>query len=192
MSLKEDVDNLKLKLADKEINEKSEELKNFEKLNKKKSFKIPFKFRLKNPYKKGRFLIIWLGANHYLDFKWGLVEGGVVKILDKGEVLDYNVYEKGAVYFHKRYPVGVVFEWRLGLAGGNAEEFGTKVVGGDADKELADKYGFSSAAQRSIIRAIKNEEIAKDEKKKKKLPIGFIILLIGIVLFIIGKAAGVV
>jgi hypothetical protein len=195
MSLKDDVEKLKEKV-DKDFNidnidNNSDEKKVLFKLSRKKK-RIPLKYRSIRKYKDGKILVLFCGYNHFAKFVWGIVDGGLIKILHKKEVKTYNAYEEGAIYFLKKYPFAIVFEWRLTPVGGKAEELTSRVVGGDVDKAVAEEFGLSNFAQQTIIRAIKHEEIIKDEKPKKSFPPALIILLVGIVLFILGKAFGVV
>lgn len=150
--------------------------------------KPPRKYRSRRQYKKGKMMIVWFGSNHSLDFKWGEVFGGLVKVGEE----TYKAYEKGAVYFYKKFPACAVFEWRLTPVGGRSEVFRSRVIGGDSDKEVAEELGLSSFAQQTIIRSVKQEELAKDDKKKKKIPMAVLLIVGGILLFVLGKAFGVI
>lgn len=156
----------------------------------KKPFKLPFKFRGKRNYKKGKVLVIHLGYNHYLNFKWGVLQGGLIKV-GTGDEEEYYDYESGAVYFYKKFPVVVVFQWRLNPAGGMAEEYKNKNIGGDDDKGYADDKGLSSHAQQTIIRAIKQAEIDKDDDKKKSKKGLIWIIIAGVVgVYLIANSMG--
>jgi len=180
MTIKDEVDNLKQKTKSMESAFKSADTK--------KKFNLPFKFRKKKPFKQGKVLVVWLGYNHNVVFKWGVVRGGLI-IVD-GE--QYRAYESGAVYFYKnKFPVVLLFEWRLTPAGGTTEQRLVKPIGGDEDKRFADDNGLFSHAQQTIIRAIMQAEIDKDEQKKKGgKSIIWIVIGIGIALYFILKALG--
>lgn len=183
MSLKDDVEKLKKDV----VFSKDDVVKP------KKAFKLPFKFRSKRKYKQGKVLVVWFGSNHHMDFKWGEVNGGLVKVDDE----IYKAYERGAVYFHKKFPVIACFEWRLTPLGGSSEDvyrkdlFRSEAVGGDFDKKVAEELGLSAHAQQTIIRSIIQAELDKDDVKKKPKKAVILFIIGGIVLvYLIAKGMG--
>ena len=154
----------------------------------KRILRFPKRYQSRRKYRKGLIPVIWLGSNHLLSFKWGEIRGGVIKIGD----YEYKAKEEGAIYYFKRKPVILAFEWRLVLVGGRADVVRSRLLGGEFDEAWAKEQGLSADAQQTIIRAIMDAEIESEsgKKKKGKLPIAFIILLAGIAIFAIGKVAG--
>jgi hypothetical protein len=145
--------------------------------------KVPWKIRSK--IKREKVGVVWLGANRILDFRTGTIQGGLIKI----EGLDYD-YEPEAVYRHKKWPFVVVFEWRLVPAGGSFEEYRNRVIGGKSDIEEAERLKITNYAQQTIIRAIAQAELAKDEKKKMSMNIVWIVLGVIAVGYILLKLLG--
>lgn len=145
---------------------------------KKKSWKLPLGIRMRSrkAVKRGKFLCVWLGSNHVLDFKIVNVVGGMIKIGD----YQYKAYEDGAIYHYKKLPVVVILEWRLTL------------VGGMTDFANANALNITDFAQQTIIRAIEKIEIEKEVgKTKKKIPI--VLLIIGLIIgaYLLSKSFGV-
>lgn len=144
---------------------------------KKKSWKLPFGIRMRSrrAVKRGKFLCVWLGSNHVLDFKIVNVVGGLIQIND----YQYKAYEEGAIYHYKRLPVVVVLEWRLTL------------VGGKTDFVNANDLGVGDFAQQTIIRAIEKIEIDKEVGKKRgKLPIFWVVVGLGVIIYLVSKSFG--
>jgi len=163
---------------------------------KKREFKLPagIKGKMRKEVKQGRLLAIFLRSNKRVEFRIVKIIGGLVQ-LDK---YDFNIYESDAVYTYQRgrivFPVIVVWESRLAPVGGGVDEKITqaRIMGTKLDSEDADILNITSYAQQTIIRAI---EIAKAEellKKKKGIGMVWWIIIGGVILYVIGKAFGLV
>jgi len=190
MSLKSNVEELSKKVDELSVGSDNTAKK---KKKVKRGYRVPMKYRSKRKYRKGKVLAIWFGSNHNLDFRWAEIGGGLVKVYNRDkDVNDYFAYEDGSIYFHKRLSIVGLFEWRLTPVGDSDKVTGVKLIGGVNSKDDAALNGELSHAQQTIIRAIKQEELAKDDgkKKKSKLGIGFIVLIVGLGLFLLGKLFG--
>lgn len=144
-----------------EKNFRDEEIKRM----KKKEFKLPFgiKMKTRKAVRKGKVLAIYLRHNRNLEFRIADIFGGLIR-LDKYEV---NLYETDAIYTYKKWPVVVVFEWRIMPVGGKVEQYKNRVIGGEDDKEVAKTLNITTDGQQTIIRAIEQAEKAEDANKKK-------------------------
>lgn len=149
-------------------------------LKKVKEWKLPFgiKFKTKKAVKKGKFLVIFIKNNKQIEFKLLNEVGGLIQI-DKYK---FYAFQADAVHIYKNIPTLVVFEWRLTPVGTDVDEFKSRLLGGEDDKQLAKEYNLDSTAQLAIIRAIEKAEIEKADKKK----MGFspILLIIGAVIIL--------
>lgn len=173
MGLVEDVQDLKKDMATISGHLKDESVKRY----KKRDYKLPFGIRLKGrrAIKEEKFLAIILHKNHKLSFKLVKVVGGLVEV----NSTSYKAYEDGAIYFYKKFPVIVVFDWRLTL------------VGGASDFNAAKDNKILDLAQETVIRVIEKVEVEKEiGKKKKKIPIAFLLVLVGILIYIASKYFG--
>lgn len=99
-------------------------------------------------------------------------------------------YEESAVFFLKKTPVIVLFEWRILPAGGKADQLTTRVLGGESDVEAAEVLGIKSFGQQTIVRAIEQAEIEKDTKKGGSGAILWILLGGGVGVYLLMKMFG--
>jgi len=134
--------------------------------------KVKLPWKVKSKIKGERVGAVWLGANHILDFKAATIQGGLLKVEGHGEF----EYDPVAIYRYKKWPMVVLFEWRLTPAGGRAEEYHNRVLGGEDDVKVAESLKITSYGQQTIIRAIEQAEVKKDEKKKFNMNIIWIII----------------
>lgn len=173
MGLLDDVKDLKDQIGLVTSHLKDEEIKRV----KKKEYKLPFGIRLKGrrAVKQEKFLAIILHKNHKLSFKVVKVVGGLVEV----NSTSYKAYEDGAVYFYKKFPVIVILDWRLTL------------VGGMTDFASAKEGKILDLAQETLIRVIEKVEVDKDVgKKNRKFPIGLLVIVVGVVIYLISKSFG--
>jgi hypothetical protein len=149
---------------------------------KRKFFKIPWRVSW-GAGKPGKLLVVFLGLNRKARFLVGEIVDGLIRVDGKF----YGMEEVSVYSYSKKFSVVVIFEWRLLAAGGKAEEYRSRVIGGEDDVKVAEATGIRSFGALTIIRAIENAELDKSEKKK-----GFgawIFWIIGgiVVIFIISK-----
>jgi len=145
---------------------------------KSKKFKLPFgiKAKARRGIKRDKMLCVFLGSNHKMEFKIVNVVGGLIQIND----YQYKAFEEGAIYHYKKFPVVVVLDWRITL------------VGGKTDFKNAKDLKVGDFAQQTILRAIEKVEVDKEVGKgKKKIPIVWIVIGLGIVIYLISKSFGV-
>jgi len=179
MSLVDDVRDNKMRL-----NDIADFLKMADSKSLKKDFKIPRKVRNQRKARKGFIAVLFMRNNHRVDWLWAQEEGGIMKIKDK-----YYGFDNTAVYFDKKYPIMVVYEWRLIPAGGSKDKV-LPFAGGEADKKVAESLGIETYAEKTIIRAIEKVEIEREDKKKKKFPIILIVIIIGIIIYLVSRFLG--
>lgn len=144
---------------------------------KKKQWKLPFGIRMKarKGIKRQKILCIWLGSNKVLDFKIVQITGGIIQV---GKY-QYKPYETGAIFHYKKMPVCVALEWRMTL------------VGGQTDWDNAKTLNVGDFAQQTILRAIEKFEIDKEAgKAKRKFPVVWLVVALGIVIYLITKSVG--
>lgn len=157
-------------------------------LKKVKEWKLPFgiRFKTKSAVKKGKFLVIFIKNNKAIEFKYLNEVGGIIQI----DQYKFYAFQADAIHLYKNIPVLLVFEWRLTPVGSSIDEFRSRLLGGEEEKELASKYNMTTEAQLAIIRAIEKAEIEKAEKKKMKF--SPILLIIGavIVLGVLAQQGG--
>ena len=159
-----------------------------DKQTKERFFKIPFGIRFKSgrEKKKGKILALWLRNNHTAQFIYASIDGGLIIVETKAGKKSYN-YDNTAIYFYKRIPLVVIFEWRLVPAGGVIESFQNRVLGGEDSAKLSEEMGINAYAQETIIRGVEKTEIEKLDKKKGKFGFVWILLIGGVVVFVILK-----
>lgn len=185
MSLSDDVNSLK-----NELRMVSKGIKDIEfRPVKKQEYKLPFgiKAKAKRNIKQGKILVIYMRSNRSMEFRFCKVVGGLIEL--DGET--YKAYEGKAIYHYRKYPVMMFYEWRLTAAGGVTESYQSRVIGGELEEKVAKELKIGDFAQQTIIRAIEKIELDKEiGKKKGKLPIVWIIIGIGILLYFLAPMLG--
>lgn len=154
-----------------------------------KKFKLPFKFKFGNrrKMKNGLVLVIHFRSNKLLEFKYCEIVDGLVQMDEE----TFKAFENSAVYHYKKYPVLAFFEWRLTPVGGLTELAESRVIGGEDAQKVADEFGVGDFAQKTIMRAIQKSEVDKEfGKKKGKIPIVWIVLGLGILLYFLAPYFG--
>jgi RecG-like helicase len=148
-----------------------------------KEFKLPSKVKgkIKRKNKEGKILIVFFRNNKTLEFRYAPIIGGIVHLSAETpsgqKEYKFSLYEPEAVYiFNNKIGAIGVFEWRLTPIGGLTEEYRSRLVGDQVDQKLAEELGLNSYGQETIIRAIEQAELSKDEKKKGSFSIIWIIL----------------
>lgn len=134
--------------------------------------------------KQTNAIAIWHGSNKSVDFREARIKDGLIIVGDKE-----FAYEPEAVYYHKKWPVVTVYEWRLLPFGGRVEEY-RRLAGDKIDQDIAKRLNIESYAQQTIIRGIERG-IVQDDKVKSKGPSIIIWLLIGVgAIYVISKFFG--
>lgn len=189
------------------INERLQELENrvgkmpppLEELPKKeKSWNLPF-FSVRPKFAKSKkpnkIVVVWLGSDRKVQFKVCEIHSGIIQVGD----YQFKPYEAKAIYHFKKWPVCVALEDRLDLVSGSGDELvNDALVGGSLFDKMDDSWkakfkGLNDFAQQTIIRIIEKIEVDKElGKKKGKLPIVWIVIGLGILLYVLGSAFGVV
>lgn len=157
---------------------------------KKKEFKLPFGIRMKTKraVKKGKFLCVYLRNNKRMEFRIVDVFGGLIKV-DKYELF---AYESDAVYNYKKFPVIVIFEWRLLPVGGGIDEYLARILGGKEEQDKAKELNIKTDGQQTIIRSIEKAEKNVEDNKKKGLSMFLWIIIIGVGGYLIAKMMGLI
>lgn len=145
-----------------------------EKKEKKFKFRIPIKFQRATKKNTQTAAAICIGHNRRIQWKKAVERDGLWHI---GE--QKYAYEESSVFFIKNTPVIIIFEWRMIPVGGIAEEYKSRIIGGQEDQDNAALIGIKNFGEQTIIRAIEQAELDKDEKKKGGM--GWIIwILLGV------------
>lgn len=157
---------------------------------KEKEFKIKIPPFVKKAAKKdtNKVAAIIIGANRTMKVTVGEQIGGNWYI-DKNTDNPY-MYEEAAVFYYKKTPCIIVLEWRLMPVGGMAEEYRTRVLGGEDDQVVAAELGIKRAGQQVIIRAIEKAELDNDKKKGAGMGWIFWILGAGVAIYLLMKMFG--
>lgn len=162
-----------------------------------KEFKLPGKVRgkIKRKNKEGKVLVIFHRYNRTIEFRYAPIVGGIIHISAETPIgqkeYKFCLYEPQAVYNYNN-KIGVVsaFEWRLTPIGGKTEDYRARLTGDQIDHKIAEEMNLNSYGQETIIRAIEQAELSKDDKKKGSF--AFIWIILGIIaLGLILKQAGV-
>lgn len=185
MSLNEDLQDMRSK-----VNAISERLAEEDlRRVKKKSFRLPLgvRIRSRSAVKSGKILVLYFRANRKFEFRICKLEAGLVTIDDHL----FKAYEGNAVYHYKKFPLIAIFEWRLLPVGGLAEVYESRIIGGEASEDVAKDLNISDVAQQTIVRVIEKVEVDKElGKKKGKLPIAWIIIGVGILIYLLAPMFG--
>jgi hypothetical protein len=187
-----------------ELREQNERLKEIEsRLPKKEEkelkgwkFKIPMKVKRAALKEAGKAAAFYISANRtaewkvaaYRDGNWVLQNGKD----ENGKVREeHYAYEEAAVFplrqGSKQIPVIIILQWRLLGVGGKAEEYRSRIIGGETDEDAATALGIKSFGQQTIKRMIEQAELKKDEKKGMNLGWLIWVAVGGAALFIIYK-----
>lgn len=160
-----------------------------------KKYNLPFLVKMKaaKSKKPGKILVIWLGSDRKIDYRVCDLESGIVKVGD----YHFKPYESKAVYHYKKWPVCVVLEDRLTMIGSSTDDLlSSCLVKSDLPDSLPDSYKdefkkLNDYAQQIIIRVIEKTEVDKElGKKKGKLPIVWIVIGIGVLLYFLAPLLG--
>jgi len=174
-----------------------------EQINKKKNigwkFRIPKKLLRIVDNDSSKVIALWISPNRSAEFKTAFARSGLWYIDDKtikttGQ-RDAYAYEEKAIFQlkikKKRYPIIILFSWRLLPGGGDAEEYEALILGGKTSEEALKQTGIHKHGQLTIVRQIEQAELDKDGIKKK-MSMSWIIwvLVIGAIIYLISRIWG--
>lgn len=151
--------------------------------------KIPSGIRRKAEKKPDMAAALIIGNNRRGTWEVATQKDGLWVVGKDKEKRTYG-YEECAVFFLKKTPIIVLFEWRLLPAGGKADQLTTRVLGGEADVEAAEVLGIKSFGEQTIVRAIEQAEVEKDQKKGGGGSWILWILLAGVAIYVLMKFFG--
>lgn len=136
--------------------------------------RIPRRVKVKAQSKReSNVIVVWLGGNKRVDFKTGRIKDGLISV----EGHEFG-YESEAIYHYKKWPLCVVFEWRLLPVGGRLEEY-RRLIGDDKTVEQAKTLGVNTFGQQTIIRAIQKAHLEGTGAARKGVSL-ILWLLIGV------------
>ena len=136
-----------------------------------KGWKIKIPSFVKRGVKKGnnKAAALFIGANRRAEWRVAVAKDGLWEIMD-GEKKRTFGFEEAAVFDLKQgsksIPIIILFTWRLTPGGGMAEEYRSRLIGGEADEKIATSLGIKTFGQQTIIRGIEQAELDKDAPKK--------------------------
>jgi hypothetical protein len=144
---------------------------------------LPAKIRSFFRKKPEKLICLFLGSDGRASFKEARVDGGLLLVGN-----EQFSYEPGSIYtLDKKNNLVVVFEWRLLPVGGKAEEFKTRLLGGESDAKLAQDLNITTYAQRTIIRGIEQAEAVGAQKSKLGWNPVWWVLVAGLVIYVISR-----
>lgn len=176
MSLTKDVEEQETRLK------KIEERLHLNKTKKEKKWTIKIPSMIKRAaLKQGHVAALVLRANKNAEPKKAYIRDGLIHL--EG---DTYAYEAAAVYHLKQgtktIPLVVIPEWRLLPVGGKTEEYMMRVWNGEEAQKVAKELKITNEGVKTMIRAIEQAEVGKDEKKKGGIsPIVWLMIGVGII-----------
>jgi hypothetical protein len=126
--------------------------------------KIPGRIASKAKRNKMKAAALWIGPNRRIEWKLANEKDGLWWIDVEKQKVSF-AYEESSVFTFNKTPIIILYSWRLLPVGGKAEEFQTRIIGGEDDQVLAEHLGIKTFGQRTIIRGIEQAELEKEQKK---------------------------